>query len=185
MPEASLYLFVKAGLVKKTWGCKYPGPLWRRFWAKVDRDGPIHPDLGTACWLWTGLRDKDGYGKIGWNYKGNIRTHRLGWELQYGEAVPAGLQVCHKCDNPSCVRGDHLFIGTNRDNKADSVRKKRHGYGERNGRAKLTEEQVREIRQRYRPRDRKNGIAAMSREFGVSDFMIHCILVRANWTHVD
>ncbi len=107
-----------------------------RFWPKVDKNGPIHPVLGTACWDWTGQTDgKFGYGRIAVGMlRGQfaarpermprIGTHRVGWELANGP-IPSGMCVCHKCDRPSCVRADHLFLGTMADNDADKATKGR------------------------------------------------------------
>jgi len=70
-------------------------------------------------------------------------THRVSWELHYGP-IPKGMSVLHKCDNPPCVRPDHLFLGTQQDNLQDMRNKGRHrwGLGERHAHAKLTTEIV-------------------------------------------
>ena len=88
-----------------------------RFWERVDTTG--------ECWLWTGHRNEDGYGTLGWQYK-QYSAHRLSYEIAYG-AIPPGLCVCHRCDNPPCVRPDHLFLGTQADNMRDRYRKGRYG----------------------------------------------------------
>lgn len=97
-----------------------PRPLAERFWEKVDRT--TTPD---GCWIWTGCRHRPGYGRIGLDGGRKVaQAHRVAYELQVGP-IPPGLHVCHTCDNPPCVRGDHLFVGTNADNVADKVRKGR------------------------------------------------------------
>ena len=90
-----------------------------RFWLKaVERPGP----LSTPCWVWTAGTDRKGYGVFG---IGAIRhfAHRVAWTLIYGE--PGALHVLHRCDNPPCVRPDHLFLGTQLDNLDDMARKGR------------------------------------------------------------
>jgi hypothetical protein len=94
-----------------------------RFWAKVadmESDG---------CWEWRGARNQDGYGVVGWKENGGTRTttaSRIAVELTTGEPIPAGLLVCHECDNPPCCNPNHLFLGTYTDNVRDAMRKGRH-----------------------------------------------------------
>ena len=86
-----------------------------RFWAKVER--------GEGCWLFTGYRASHGYGSH--RYQGKAyRAHRLAYLLTYG-TLPSDLNVCHHCDNPGCVRPDHLFLGTQADNMRDMIAKGR------------------------------------------------------------
>lgn len=88
-----------------------------RFWAKVNKS--------DGCWIWTAGKTDDGYGTF-WTGNTHSKSHRISWALTNG-AIPEGLQICHHCDNPSCVRPDHLFTGTNLDNQLDSIKKGRHG----------------------------------------------------------
>lgn len=100
--------------------------LRERFWSKVDRAGPAHPQLGTACWTWVGSKSEKGYGRLsaGKHRASPLRAHRVSWELHKGP-IPDKMFVLHNCDNPTCVNPDHLFIGTARDNTRDMVRKGR------------------------------------------------------------
>ena len=77
----------------------------------------------TGCMLWTGLTDRGGYGKIGFNYK-SWRAHRLSFHL-FKQNIKNGQFICHKCDTPACINPDHLFIGTPLINMQDKVRKGR------------------------------------------------------------
>jgi hypothetical protein len=94
-----------------------------RFFRHVNKDGPIHPVLGTKCWLWTGGTNGR-YGKL--NLEGRTAlAHRVAWFLEYGRwPEPCAL---HRCDVTLCVRYDHLFEGTQDDNMDDRERKGRGG----------------------------------------------------------
>ncbi len=126
-------------------------PAAERFWPHVDKEGPVHPVLGTPCWLWAGHRDKRGYGQFNVGKRKLRLAHRVAWELTNGP-IPDGLFACHHCDNPPCVRPDHLFPGTNGDNINDAIRKGRYhshwSKGMRSPNAQLTETQVASIKRR-------------------------------------
>lgn len=156
--------------------------LVERFFSYIDKNGPIAPNLGTRCWIWTGCKDENGYGTI--RYKGkNLRAHRVSMEIHSGQ-VPPDYYTCHHCDNPSCVNPDHLFPGTPADNAQDRDRKNRRVdiSGEQSPRAKLSEKQVITIRERYVFENitRKQ----LAKEFGVSVGCISGIVSGEKWKHL-
>ncbi len=179
----ALYRRIKSGAIK----VNRRSPAEHRFWAKVDRGGPIHPVLKTRCWVWTANKDKHGYGQFKTGDRPHA-AHRWSWQTHRGP-VPLGLCVLHHCDNPACVNPAHLFLGTHSDNATDREAKGRGGVklmrrGEQNGWAKLTEEMVREARRRHVKRDRQNGCHAIAREFGVSPNTVYYAVTGHNWRHV-
>lgn len=95
--------------------------LPERFWAKVNFDGPIQPHMNTPCWVWT-ASTVAGYGQFWTGSKPMMRAHRYAWTISNGP-IPDGMVICHACDNRLCVRVDHLFLGTVRDNNVDAARK--------------------------------------------------------------
>lgn len=142
------------------------------FMSRVDRSGG-----DDACWLWTASASRKGYGYMRWCGKLR-RAHRVAWELTNG-TIPNGLHVLHNCpggDNPRCVNPNHLWLGTNLDNAIDRERKGRGNdrRGEKNGRCKLSDSQVAEIRQRHAT----GGISKtkLAAEYGVSEANIRLIV---------
>lgn len=100
---------------------KMPEPLLERFWGKVNVRG------GDECWEWlagTQNRERGEYGKF-WVDGDTVPAHRFAYEISKGP-IPEGLFVCHSCDNPKCVRPDHLWVGTNEDNMRDCIEKGRN-----------------------------------------------------------
>jgi hypothetical protein len=135
----------------------------------------------NGCWIWCGgTRVKSGYGGIKVNGK-TISTHRYSYQLHYG-AIPAGLFVCHKCDNPKCINPDHLFLGTNSDNMKDAYNKGRLNLPTNGGfktgnkpiNRKLTEEQVIQIKEILKTRGKKT-LKKIAEEFNVKEYVIRDI----------
>ena len=88
-------------------------PLAERFWTHV------HKADGEGCWEWTAYRNKKGYGCTGGRGRGSgLLAHRLSRTMANGP-IPPGLYVCHRCHNRACVRPDHLYVGTQKDNMRD------------------------------------------------------------------
>lgn len=144
-----------------------------KFWSRVKKT--------DRCWFWIGGKDKDGYGLISLQ-KRTWRANRVAYLITYGLA--SDLYVLHRCDTPSCVCPDHLFLGTNDDNMADMRAKGRSQRGQRNGRHVFTPEQIREIRRRGA--HHHYGLwTQLAREYGVSPTAIQSIVLRKNWGHVE
>ena len=148
-----------------------------RFWARVQKS--------DGCWLWTGGRKSKGYGSLG-HARQTLQAHRLAYEFTYGK-IPDGLAVLHTCDNPPCVRPDHLFLGTHLDNSRDMIAKGRGRWrglpGEECPSARLTRAQVEEIRSRYQRGEASQDELAM--QYGVSQSNISIIVLGKSWRSVS
>lgn len=118
---------VRKGLATSC-GCAVITPLAERFWAKVDKNGPTMPGMESPCWIWIAAKatKRGGYGVIsGPRAAGAQKAHRVAFVLQGGVLTQDKPDVLHRCDNPPCVRGDHLFAGNDADNVADMISKGR------------------------------------------------------------
>ena len=185
-------------------------PLKERFFRNVNRKGPICLVLGTRCWEWTGDLFNSGYGRI--RVIKQEPAHRVAFRNMVAP-IPEGMCVLHKCDNPKCVRPDHLFLGTrdvnnkDRASKGRSARGSNHGTytmpesrptgkrngrythpettarGEGNGKSKLTEDKV--LRMRYLYRIPGVTQQLLADEFDSSPGNVYAVLSGRTWKHVD
>ena len=154
-----------------------------RFWEKVDKRGP------DDCWEWQ-AGTRTGYGVIKISGR-QFQAHRLSWVMAYGE-IPNTLFICHHCDNRACVNPRHFFLGTHADNIRDAYYKgrikvpkslgRRFGKGEEHPNSKLTESDVKEIRQLYQG----GGVTYrnLSEYYGVDHTLIYQVVRRKRWTHI-
>lgn len=143
------------------------------FWGKVEKT--------DICWFWRGSVLKSGYGQA-YSRGKTWRAHRLAWTITHGP-IPKGASVLHRCDRPLCVRPDHLFLGSQKDNIADAMEKGRLVAppiyrGEQNPKAKLTSAQVATIRES----DEASSVVAL--RFGISDSHVRTLRrgIRNLWT---
>lgn len=136
-------------------------PVSIKFWSRVEKT--------DTCWNWTGGIGKYGYGRYG----NNNTTHRFSYFLHYGE-IPKGLSVCHKCDNRKCVNPEHLFLGTQKENIMDAIKKNRWH------RAKLKETDIVKIRALNKTESQKE----IAKIFNVKPCTISNIITKTSWAHI-
>ena len=124
--------------------------------------------------MWTGYRDRDGYGNIAIN-----RSPRQAHRVAYSEYIgPIGdSQVLHKCDNPGCINPDHLYLGTHKDNMRDK-RIRNRVKGENHPKAKLTDEVILAIRENPKSQGQ------IARDLGLNQSFIGKVKNRVVWTHI-
>lgn len=147
-----------------------------RFWSLVEKADPFQ------CWLWIGFIHQQGYGQL--NRRGTtLWAHRFAWAITNG-VIPKGMSVLHTCDVRNCVNPAHLFLGTLDDNMKDMVRKGRQNrrWGAGNSNARLSEEQVIQMRTRM---DAGESIRSIATEFGVAWNTAWCIKARTRWQRLD
>jgi hypothetical protein len=141
-----------------------------RFEAFVDKSS-------GNCWLWTGAKNLMGYGQFSLNNR-QQRAHRVAFVMG-GGTIPDGGIICHKCDNPACVRPDHLFVGTAKSNVDDMRQKSRGAVGDgATHNAKLSAEDAAEIRQRYADGETQS---ALAKAFGVSPAAVSLLILGQTW----
>lgn len=128
------------------------------------------------CLIWTGSRDRKGYGFVILNGK-QIFAHRLSYEAHNGN-IPIGMLIRHSCDNPSCVKPSHLSIGTHKDNSDDCIARGRNAIGERNGCSVLKENDIRFIRNSNLTN------VQLADKFSVNVSTIKNVKSRKTWKHI-
>ena len=155
--------------------------LEERFWSKVDKNGPTMDHMDTNCWVWTAARDPKGYGHL-WHHGRLEGSHRLSLSFVLGR-MPEPFAL-HACDNPACVRPDHLSEGTRSRNGKEAYNRglNPRPIGRENGRAKLTESDVREIRRRYGEGETQ---VSLGSHYGLDNAHISRIVRRKAWAHVN
>ncbi|WP_158506136.1 HNH endonuclease [Synechocystis sp. PCC 7509] len=149
--------------------------LEQRLWAKVEKSPDSH------CWLWTGSKNKSGYGAIKVAGK-PLQVHRVVYEMSYG-IIPSDHFVRHRCDNPSCCNPKHLKLGSNQDNVDDRTLRGRSVKGSKQTTAKLTEYEVEEI-----IRELQGSFIttqAIAQKYGVVRSVVSRINTGKSWTHVS
>lgn len=141
----------------------------------------LYKKNSKGCYLvFSHHRDKDGYVRILRRNKGKkkmLYLHRYVYEIEKGE-IPKGKIILHSCDNPSCINPNHLSVGTHKDNQQDMTEKGRGRIGIRNGRAKLTEKDVINIR------ESSKDALTLAKEYGVTRANIYNIKSRKTWRHI-
>lgn len=150
------------------------------FWPKIDRSGG--PE---ACWPYY-RTDTAGYGRFA-KQGPYAFAHRTAYLLTKG-MIPDGMEVCHTCDVRNCCNPAHLFLATHDENMADCKAKKRHAWGERTWRNKLTAEQVQEIRKSYTPGRRWSGggnARELAERYGVKANTITNIASGRTWKMLE
>ena len=141
------------------------------FWSRVDKTGD--------CWLYTGARDKLGYGDCGYMGK-HIQAHRLAWKLTRRD--PGKLHVLHKCNNPPCCNPMHLYVGDDFDNAADRVRAGTVVRGAAMYNARLDDDKVKTIRERRKATG--ESYARIAKDYGVCHSTVRYICRGETWAHI-
>jgi len=142
----------------------------------------VRVDEQTGCWDWLKFKDRNKYGHIKVLGKSEL-VHRVAYQTLVGD-IPSGMFVCHRCDNPSCLNPEHLFIGTNQDNIDDKVAKNRQSKigqqkGSKHSLAKLTEKDIVDIRISTLS---QNKLALL---YGMTQSSISQIQNKITWSHVQ
>lgn len=149
-----------------------------KFWLRVTKT--------DHCWAWSGAHSKQGYGQAWMGIGAGVElVHRVSWKLAHAIDIPQKRSICHHCDNPGCLRPDHLFCGTQRDNALDMVAKGRGSNGGMHGAAhpltSLTDQLVIDMRAQY-----ASGVSidTIASEIGVQRDTIYPAISGRTWKHL-
>lgn len=144
----------------------------------------LTPGEQDECWIWPSCKTKNGYGLFTFKNK-KYYAHRVSYEIYYGP-FDKRMDVLHKCDIPACCNPSHLWTGTAKENADDMISKGRGRHksfpGELHHAAKLTEEQVKEIRKLADLGVNQTKIGII---FGVSQTTVTQIKCRRVWAHIE
>ncbi len=151
---------------------KYTTP--EEFWNSVN----ISKD--SECWEWLGCRASNGYGKV-YYQKRTYTAHRIAYFVTFNIILPPTQCICHTCDNRICCNPSHLFVGSNKDNSYDMIKKQRQARGESQGLSRLTADNVIYIRDMY-----SKGISmyALAKQLTVNKGTISAVIKRKTWKHI-
>ena len=169
---------------------------WKRYKNLQDKiKDNIVVDSITGCWNWIHAKFTNGYGCIVWENR-TYSTHRAAYIAWKGK-IKKGLYVCHSCDNKGCCNPKHLWVGTVQDNMRDRNNKNRQAFGDRNGtrthpekrkyaednsKSKVTADQVRNIRSRYRLG--RSTTKELSEHYGLCVEQIRRIIRKEYWRNI-
>lgn len=167
-------------------------------WARVSKHGTPEPDIATrmpkgaslsekldafstpvtesGCLLWERKLNSAGYGVVCHQGKW-LLAHRVSWEIANGP-IPEGLYVLHKCDTPACLRPEHLYIGSQKENIADCINRGRFARGEDNSKAGLTNRDVLDIR------ESEDCIKDIADKYGLHKRTVYAIRSKESWRHI-
>ena len=168
---------LKWRLGKGFWQISTDEEKWQRVIEKFEK---LVIKNAEGCWGWKNILMTNGYGLIGMGKRKGMTAHRVSWIIHNGPILNQ-LHVLHKCDNRSCSRPDHLFLGTLNDNMADMVSKNRQMKGVNHYCAKLDVSQVRKIKELIKS---GKSIFSISKMFNVNSGTIQNISVGRTWKDV-